>query len=67
MLSSIELCAGAGGTSLGLEHAGFHPTLLIDNDLHACMTLRRNRPAWNAVEADLRQFDLSVWPQVDLL
>ncbi len=67
MLSSVELCAGAGGASLGLEQAEFRPALLIDNDLHTCMTLRQNRPAWNTVQADLRQFDLSGWHGVDLL
>ncbi len=67
MLSSVELCAGAGGASLGLEQAGFRPVLLIDNDLHTCMNLRQNRPAWNTVQADLRQFDVSGWHGVDLL
>ena len=67
MLRAIELCAGAGGLSLGLERAGFQPVALIDNDPHACATLRVNRPRWNAIEADLRHFDLSQWRGADLV
>lgn len=67
MLTAVELCAGAGGLSLGLEKAGFKPEVLIDNDRHACATLRLNRPEWNTIEADLRAFDLSSWQGIDLL
>ena len=67
MLSAIELCAGAGGLSLGLESAGFQPVALVDNDPYACATLRTNRPLWNTIEADLRSIDLSPWRGVDLL
>ncbi len=66
-LSAIELCAGAGGLSLGLERSGFEPVALIDNDPHACATLRTNRPHWNIIEADLKDFDLSAWTGVDLV
>ena len=67
MLRVVELCAGAGGLSLGLERAGFQPVALIDNDAHACTTLRVNRPRWNAIEADLRGFDVSPWTGADLV
>lgn len=67
MLSAIELCAGAGGLSLGLESAGFQPVVLVDNDSYACATLRTNRPCWNTIEADLRTINLSPWRGVDLL
>lgn len=66
-LSAIELCSGAGGLSLGLEAAKIKPIALIDNDSHACATLRKNRPYWNTIEADLRRFDLSQWKGVDLV
>lgn len=52
-LTSVELCAGAGGMALGLEEAGFRPMLLIDNRPVACRTLRANRPEWNVREDDL--------------
>ena len=64
---AVELCAGAGGLSLGLESAGFAPVALIDNDPHACATLRMNRPRWNTIEADLNDFDLSPWSGADLV
>ncbi|MEU6763572.1 DUF6339 family protein [Streptomyces sp. NPDC046853] len=52
-LTSLELCAGAGGLALGLEYAGFDPALLIDNRPVALDTLRLNRPSWHLREDDL--------------
>ena len=56
MLSSLELCAGAGGQALGLEQAGFGHRALVEIDTHCCATLRANRPQWNVMEQDLRLF-----------
>ena len=56
MLTSIELCAGAGGQALGLERAGFAHTALIEIDKHCCNALRHNRPKWNVLEEDVRLF-----------
>ena len=66
-LSVVELCAGGGGAALGLDQAGFAPAALVDNDAHACATLRSNRPYWNVIEADMRRFDASYWEGVDLV
>jgi DNA (cytosine-5)-methyltransferase 1 len=55
-LTTLELCAGAGGQALGLERAGIDHAGLIEIDKHACSTLRRNRPGWNVIESDLTQF-----------
>ena len=66
-LTTLELCAGAGGAALGLEQAGFSHAALMDSDRHACATLRRNRPYWNVIEADIRRFDASYWRGIDLL
>lgn len=66
-LSSVELCAGAGGQALGLEQAGFHHEALIEIDQAACETLRLNRPEWNVFEGDLADFDPSPFQGVDLL
>lgn len=56
MLTSIELCAGAGGQALGLEQAGFGHDALVEIDRHCCQTLRHNRPTWNVIEDDVRRF-----------
>ncbi|MDO8290866.1 MAG: DNA cytosine methyltransferase [Parvibaculum sp.] len=56
MLTSVELCAGAGGQALGLEKAGFAHTALVEIDPHCCNTLRHNRPQWNVLEEDMRVF-----------
>lgn len=56
MLTSVELCAGAGGQALGLEQAGFGHEALVEIDPHCCSTLRSNRPSWNVIEEDLRRF-----------
>jgi DNA (cytosine-5)-methyltransferase 1 len=68
MLTSLELCAGAGGQALGLEKAGFEHLGLIENDPHACKTLRLNRPNWNVIEHDLFQdYNFAKFKGVDLL
>lgn len=41
-LTTVELCAGAGGQSLGLHRAGFQHTLAIELDRDAAETLDRN-------------------------
>lgn len=68
MPTSLEICAGAGGQALGLERAHFDHEALVEIDPHACATLRLNRPEWNIVEGDLRQFDATPYlGQIDLL
>jgi DNA (cytosine-5)-methyltransferase 1 len=57
VLTSLEICAGAGGQALGLACAGFHHVALIENDAHACRTLRANRPEWPVLEHDVRDFN----------
>lgn len=65
--TSIELCAGAGGQALGLEQAGYEHIALVENDPAACRTLRQNRPRWNVLETDIREFDASRYRGVDLV
>jgi DNA (cytosine-5)-methyltransferase 1 len=55
----VEICAGAGGQSLGLEIAGFEHELCIELDPNACATLRHNRPHWKVVQGDVARPD--VW------
>lgn len=66
-LTSVEICAGAGGQALGLERAGFTHVALVENDQYACATLRLNRPEWNVCEQDVRTFDAEMFAGVDLL
>lgn len=65
--TSLEMCAGAGGQALGLEMAGFDHSALIELEPPACATLRLNRPEWNVVEGDLREFDSRPYQGVDLV
>ena len=67
MLTSLEICAGGGGTALGLEQAGFDHVELIDSNAHSCATLRQNRPYWNVIEVDINRFDSLDCRGVDLV
>lgn len=66
-MTSVEICAGAGGQSLGLERAGFEHEALVEIDDACCATLRINRPQWNVLHGDVTQFDGRPYRGVDLL
>ncbi|MHB8753854.1 MAG: DNA cytosine methyltransferase [Candidatus Acidiferrales bacterium] len=66
-VSTLELCAGAGGQALGFEMAGFDHVGLVEIDPNACETLRVNRPHWNVFQEDLRAFDARVYRGVDVV
>lgn len=66
-LTSLELCAGAGGQALGLEQAGFDHEGLVEIDSDCCKTLRLNRPEWSVHEYDLHEFDGRPYKGIDLL
>ncbi len=65
-MTCIEICSGAGGQALGLERAGFKALAHVENDKHACATLRLNRPCWNVIETDVREFSATKYHGVDL-
>ncbi|MBC7808936.1 MAG: DNA cytosine methyltransferase [Akkermansiaceae bacterium] len=62
----IEICSGAGGQSLGIEEAGFEHLALVDDDPDCCATLRINRPGWNVIQKDVREFTVGDFSPVDL-
>lgn len=64
---SLEICAGAGGQAIGLERAGFEHAALVEIGAKACQTLRHNRPAWNVICKDVREFSAHEFQGVDLL
>jgi len=66
----VEVCAGAGGQSLGLELAGFEHELAVELDQNACATLRHNRPHWKVAQGDVARaevWDPATYAGVDLL
>jgi len=51
----IELCAGAGGLSLGLINTGMKPVLLNDNNRDCCATLKKNHPGYNILHGNMEE------------
>ena len=62
----LEICAGAGGQALGLEMAGFDTAAAVEIDQHAVGSLRLNRPKWNVIHGDVREFSAKDYRGVDL-
>ena len=67
MLTCVEICAGAGGQALGLAMAGFQHIALIEYESDYCAVLKANRPAWNVVCKDVRDFVGGDYRNIDLL
>lgn len=64
----LELFAGAGGLAIGLEQSGIKCAALNEIDKWACETLRNNRPNWNVLEGDIKDFDFSEYEnQVEIV
>ncbi|WP_078966937.1 DNA cytosine methyltransferase [Streptomyces sp. WM6378] len=65
-LTSIEICAGAGGQAIGLHGAGFKHLALVEIDKNAAKTLQHNvdnRSGWewerkfcDVIEGDVNEF-----------
>ena len=59
-LTVVEICAGAGGQSLGLHHAGFFDHVLsVELDAAAAQTLRHNLRRLQGREPDVRIGDVA--------
>ncbi len=66
--SVLELFAGAGGLAVGLEKAGLKCVALNEIDKWACQTLKNNRPNWNVLEGDVKDFDFTqYYNKVDIV
>jgi DNA (cytosine-5)-methyltransferase 1 len=65
-LTCLEICAGAGGQSLGLELAGFAHQAAVEIDEDACETLRLNRD-WDVLQMDVHKLKGEKYEGVDLL
>lgn len=63
----LELCAGGGGQTIGLEQAGFECVAAMEIDSHACATLRLNRPEMKVIEADIREIRGKEFSGVDMV
>lgn len=73
-LTCLEICAGAGGQSIGLEKAGFAHSAVVEIDGDACETLRLNRgpgsgysQPWKVLEQDVHKVDGREFQGVTLL
>lgn len=58
-VTDIELFAGAGGLALGLEAAGINTAEFVEFDRICCDTLKKNRPNWNVICADIHTVDFT--------
>ncbi len=67
-LNCIEICAGAGGQALGLSQAGFEHVALVEYESDYCAVLKQNRPEWNVICEDVKNFSgLPYRNDIDLL
>ena len=66
-MNSLELFSGAGGLAKGLELSGFKHAALVENNKHACASLRENFDAEKVFFGDVRDFDLEKLTNIDLV
>jgi len=74
-LKSLELFAGAGGLALGMTKAGIKHLGVVEWNVDACDTIRRNIALghslvdhWpNPIQADVREFDFALHQGIDIV
>lgn len=64
---SVEIFSGAGGLAKGLELAGFKHVAFVENNCHACNTLRSNFSAELVNECDIQKFSFCQLGEVDVV
>ncbi|PZU79041.1 MAG: DNA cytosine methyltransferase [Rhizobium sp.] len=65
-LTVVEICAGAGGMSIGLERAGFEHVGVFELDPDAAATLRTNRPDWTVIKGDIKSIDFTPYRALEI-
>lgn len=63
----LSLFSGAGGLDIGFEKAGFLHTQSSDILDYAVNTMRHNRPKWDVLNCDVREYSPSVRKEIDVL
>jgi len=63
----LSLFSGAGGLDLGFERVGFRHLTAVEIAPWCVATLRRNRPKWNVIIGDVRQYEPTLDEKVDVL
>ncbi|MEO5720958.1 MAG: DNA cytosine methyltransferase [Chthoniobacterales bacterium] len=63
----LELCAGGGGQTIGLEDAGFECVAAVEIEPIACETLKSNRPMLQVLNEDIRHFDGDRFAETDVV
>ncbi len=74
-MKCVEIFSGAGGLAIGLNKAGFKPIALIEQNSHACRTIRENQRTRNSFlsnspvhQIDVKNFNFkNIDERVDLL
>lgn len=68
MVTAIDLFAGAGGLSLGLQMADIEVVAAVESDVHCASTLALHLPYASIYDDDIRNLDLSIYRQkIDLV
>lgn len=66
-LKLLSLFTGGGGLDLGFERACAEVVACVDNDPESCKTLRYNRPNWNVLERDVRNYAPDIAGEIDIV
>ena len=63
----LSLFSGAGGLDLGFDKAGFIHTQSSDILTYAVQTMRNNRPEWDVLNCDVREYEPDFRKDLDVL
>lgn len=63
----LSLFSGAGGLDIGFEKAGFLHTQSSDILPYAVDTMKRNRPKWDVLNCDVREYSPHLKKEIDVL